>query len=130
MWSDYGDEIISSRQKYSTKEICQIDALRHTPSFRESELLGRTGKPKLAVTAEPVLQYRWVISVYDKERVEIVKQTEDRWYKSVAECLYAADQVNIELDESFFQYDVAFESRTVAAKKLSCVSCHSKSSTQ
>ena len=94
-WNDYGDEIISSKQKFLTREMCQMDALRHYPYISSAEWNGRTGSPEAKITESTPVETRWIMVFYDHCDMEIARYAADEWYNSMAECIHAAKKLKI-----------------------------------
>lgn len=111
IWSDHGDEIISSSQVFPSKELCQLDALKHQPTIRTGEKKGRTGGPKMVLRASAVLEYRWMMYIYNDKHERIGSFSEDRWYDTSVECLQASYKLTPELFDSSFYCDVDFDVR-------------------
>lgn len=110
-WSDYGDEIIISHQKFLSLEACQFDALRHYPYIRAGDWSGRTGRPNVRIVEEEILEYKWILVIYDQFDMEIARYSEDVWYESMAECLLASRKLNVKTCEDSSYWEVDFKSR-------------------
>ncbi len=101
VWSDHGDQIISSNQKFPSRVLCQLDGLRHNPSIRHSELQGRTGFPQLKIKSSPMLEYKWIFIILDSRGEEIGRYAENKWYSSMYECIEASKNADFQLSDVF-----------------------------
>lgn len=111
IWSDHGDTILSSHQLFGTKQLCQLDALKHQPTIQTSEKRGRSGKPHLEVKESPIVQYSWKISIYNDASERIGCYSEERWFDNWVECLDASYHVRVELFDPSFCWEIDFETR-------------------
>ena len=111
IWSDHGDTILSSHQRFPTKERCKLDALKHQPSIRTEERRVRTGHPKLELMELVKVEYRWMMSLYNDWSERIGRYSEDRWYDNWVECLNASYIVTPELFDPTYYWDMDFETR-------------------
>ena len=111
VWSDCGDEIMSSRQRFPKLNLCQLDGLRHCPAIRQSELNGRTGCPQLKVKEQQVLEFRWVITIFDADDRQLGTFTQDKWYDSLPECMQATRDLHFQVGKDV-KYELDYESQT------------------
>ena len=111
VWGDHGDEIISSHQQFPTKQLCLLDGLRHQPMMRSPELNGRSVGPRLEVKATPVLEYRWIFSLYNNNSERVATVEDDTWYDSWAVCLNKGQTVTGDVDDKSAYWEIDFEAR-------------------
>lgn len=110
-WSDYGDKIIDSNQLFSSRQLCQFDALRHYPYVRAGDWKGRTGTPEARIVEEDALEYRWILVIYDEDNWELARYSEDIWYDTCAQCVNATRKLNVDPTETGSYAELEFETR-------------------
>lgn len=98
-WSDHEDEIIASRQLFSSSSVCELDGMRHFPYIRQADLKGRKGCPQLHITEQQADEFRWFIIILDADNQELGTYAQEKWYNTFPECIEASKNTEFHVSE-------------------------------